>query len=67
METGALPIKKNRYKVPFALKEVMGRQLDILQRGAIIPACSEWATPVILVKEKSTILQNIYFVQIFVG
>jgi len=68
MKTGALPIKKNRYKVSFALKEEMGRQLDdILQRGAITPACSKWAAPVILVKKKFTILQNINFIQIFVG
>jgi len=67
MKTDALTIKKNRYKVPFALKEAKGRQLDILQRGAITPPCSEWAAPMILVKEKSTILQNIVYVQIFVG
>jgi hypothetical protein len=46
MKTDALPIKKNRYKVPFALKEAMGRQLDdILKKGAITPACSEWEAP----------------------
>jgi hypothetical protein len=28
MKTDALPSKKNHYKVPFALKEAMGRQLD---------------------------------------
>jgi len=67
MKTDALPIKKNHYKVPFALKEAMGRQLDIVQRRAITPACSEWAAPMILVKEKCMILQNIDCVQIFVG
>jgi len=45
MKTDALPIKKN-YKISFALKEAMCRQLnDILQRGAITPAYSEWAAP----------------------
>jgi hypothetical protein len=67
MKTDALPIKKNCFKVPFALKGAIGRQLDILQRGVIMPACYRWAAPVILVKEKSMILQNIDFVQIFVG
>lgn len=66
MKTDTLPIKKNCYKVPFALKEVKGRQLDTY-RGTITPACSEWAAPMILVKEKSMILQKIDFVHIFMG
>jgi hypothetical protein len=55
IKTGdALPIKKNLYKVRYAFKEEMQKQLnDMLQRGVITPACSEWAAPVILVKKKS--------------
>jgi len=55
IKTGdALPIKKNPYKVPFALRTEMKNQLDeMLQRGVITPSCSEWTAPVILVKKKS--------------
>jgi hypothetical protein len=55
IKTGdAVPIKKNLYTVPFALKDEMQKQLDDMwQRGVITPACSEWAAPVILVKKKS--------------
>jgi len=49
----ALPIKKNPYKVPFALGTEMKKQLDeMLQRGVFTPLCSEWSAPVILVKKK---------------
>jgi hypothetical protein len=55
IKTGdALPIKKNLYKVPFALRGEMKKQLDeMLHRGVITPSCSEWAAPVLLVKKKS--------------
>jgi hypothetical protein len=55
IKTGdALPIKNNPYKVPFALRDEMKRQLDeMIYRGIITPSCSEWAAPVILVKKKS--------------
>jgi hypothetical protein len=55
IKTGdALPIKKNHYKAPFALREEMKRQLDeMLHRGIITPSLSEWAAPVILVRKKS--------------
>jgi hypothetical protein len=49
----AFPIKKNPYKVPFALKSEMRKHLEMLQRGIITTACSERAAPVILVKKKS--------------
>jgi hypothetical protein len=48
----AVPIKTRPYKVPFALNDEM-RKLDMLQRGVITPACSEWAAIVILAKKKS--------------
>ena len=48
----AAPIKKNPFKVPFVLKAEMKKQLDdMLQRGVITPACSEWVAPIILVKK----------------
>jgi hypothetical protein len=54
IKTGdALPIKKNPYRVPFALKDEMKKQLDEMIRGVITPSCSEWAAPVVLVKKKS--------------
>jgi len=55
IKTGdAAPTKKNPYKVPFVLKDEMKKQLDdMLERGVITPACSEWAAPDILVKKKS--------------
>jgi hypothetical protein len=50
----ALPIKKNPYRVPYALKDEMKRQLDtILEKGVITPCASPWAAPVILVPKKS--------------
>jgi hypothetical protein len=50
----ALPIKRNPYRVPYALREEMKRQLDeILAKGVITPCGSPWAAPVILVPKKS--------------
>jgi hypothetical protein len=46
-----LPIK-NPYKLPFALKEELGKQLHMLQTGVITPTCSEWVA-MILMKNKS--------------
>jgi hypothetical protein len=47
----ALPIKKNPYRVPCALRE-MKNQLDEM-KGVITPCASPWAAPVILVPKKS--------------
>jgi hypothetical protein len=50
----ALPIKKNPYRVPYALKDEMRCQLDeMLAKGVITPCASPWAAPVILVPKKS--------------
>jgi hypothetical protein len=50
----ALPIKKNPYRVPYALRVEMRRQLDeMLAKGVITPCASPWAAPVILVPKKS--------------
>jgi hypothetical protein len=50
----ALPIKKNPYRVPYALRDEMKRQLDeMLAKGVITSCASPWAAPVILVPKKS--------------
>jgi hypothetical protein len=50
----ALPIKKNPYRVPYALRDEMRCQLDeMLAKGVITPCASPWAAPVILVPKKS--------------
>jgi hypothetical protein len=66
IKTGnAVPVKKNQYKVPFALRDEMKRH-ETIQRGVITPSCSEWATPVILVnKNLWMVRQNTRFVQTF--
>jgi hypothetical protein len=48
---GGLPTKESPYEVPFALREEIRRQLDdMLHRGVITFAFSEWAAPVTSVK-----------------
>ena len=50
----ALPVKKNPYWVPYALREEMKNQLDEMLRKGVITSCaSRWAAPVILVPKKS--------------
>jgi hypothetical protein len=50
----ALAIKKNPYRVPYALREEMKRQLDdMLDKGVITPSASLWGAPLILVPKKS--------------
>jgi hypothetical protein len=50
----ALSVKKNPYRVPYALRGEMKRQLDeMLDKGVITPCASPWAAPVILVPKKS--------------
>jgi hypothetical protein len=64
-----LPIRKNPYRVPYALREEMKRQLDEMQAKGIITHCvSPWAATVILVPKKSPDgSPNIGSVPIFVG
>jgi hypothetical protein len=61
-----LPIK-NPYRVPYALKEEIKRQLDdMLDMGVITPCASPWAAPVILVPKNLPMAhRSIGFVQIF--
>ena len=50
----ALPIKRNPYRVPYALREEMKKQLDeMMRKGVITPCASPWAAPVTLVPKKS--------------
>jgi len=50
----ALPVKKNPYRVPYALRDEMKNQLDeMIRKGVITPCASPWAAPVILVPKKS--------------
>ena len=49
----ALPIKKDPYRVPYALREEVKNQLDeMMRKGVITPCPSPWAAPVILVPNK---------------
>ena len=49
----ALPVKKNPYRVPYALRDEMKKQLDeMMKKGVITPCASPWAAPVILVPKK---------------
>jgi len=50
----ALPIKRNPYRVPYALREEMKNQFDeMMRKGVITPCASPWTAPVILVPKKS--------------
>jgi transposase InsO family protein len=50
----ARPIKRPPYKVPYALRDEMKRQVDdMLKRGIIRESKSPWSAPAILVKKKS--------------
>jgi hypothetical protein len=55
IKTGdAAPVKKQPYRVPYALRDEMRRQLEEMkERGVITEASSEWAAPVILIAKKS--------------
>jgi hypothetical protein len=50
----AKPIRKAPYRVPYALRDEMERQVkDMLDKGVIEPSSSPWAAPCILVPKKS--------------
>lgn len=55
IKTGnAAPVKKQQYRVPYALRDEMRRQIEEMkERGVISEASSEWAAPVILITKKS--------------
>jgi hypothetical protein len=51
----ARPIRKAPYRVPYALKDGMERQVkDMLQNGVIEPSSSPWCAPCVLVPKKTT-------------
>lgn len=50
----ALPVKKNPYRIPHALKSVVEEQInDMLDKKIIEPSTSPWASPIVLVPKKS--------------
>ena len=50
----AKPIRKHRYRVPFALRKEMENQIDtMLRKGVIEASSSPWYSSVILVPKKS--------------
>jgi hypothetical protein len=50
---GGAPVKKPPYRVPFALREVLRKNIDeMIQKGVIRPSTSNWSSPMILVKRK---------------
>ena len=48
-----LPVKKNLYRAPYALREVMNQLAEMMRKGVITPCASPWAAPIILVPNKS--------------
>jgi hypothetical protein len=55
IETGdSRPIKKNPYRIPHALKPVVGEQKDdMLKKGIIEPSISHWSSSLVLMQKKT--------------
>jgi hypothetical protein len=55
IETGdARPIKRNPYRIPYALKLVVDEQIDDMpQKGIIEPSMSPWSSSIVLVQKKT--------------
>jgi hypothetical protein len=50
----AKPIRKPPYRIPFALRKEMDKQVqDMLEKGVIEESSSPWLAPAILVPKKS--------------
>jgi hypothetical protein len=56
IDTGdARPVKRNPYRIPYALRDEMRNQVEeMVKRGVLTKAATEWAAPVILIRKKST-------------
>jgi hypothetical protein len=56
IDTGdAPPVKRNPYRIPYALRDEMRNQVDeMVKRGVFTKAAIEWAAPVILIRKKNT-------------
>jgi hypothetical protein len=51
----ATPIKKHPYRIPYALRDELKNQIEeMVKRGVLTKAATEWAAPVILIRKKST-------------
>ena len=55
IETGdARPIKRNHYRIPYALKPVVDEHIEeMLRKGIIKPSISPWSSSIVLVQKKS--------------
>jgi hypothetical protein len=56
IDTGdAAPVKMNPHRIPYALRDELKNQIDeMVRRGVLTKAPTEWAAPVILMRKKST-------------
>lgn len=56
IDTGdARPVKRNPYRIPYALQDELRNQVEeMVERGVLTKAATEWAAPVILIRKKST-------------
>ena len=59
IETGdARPIRQPPYRLPYAYKDEVLRDLkEIQEKGIIEPSASEWSSPIVLVKKKDGTLR----------
>lgn len=56
IDTGsAAPIKRNPYRIPYALRDELKNQIDeMVRKGVLTKAATEYSAPVILIRKKST-------------
>jgi hypothetical protein len=66
IDTGTAPPVKNPCRIPYALRDEMKMQIEeMVRRGVLTKAATEWAAPVILIRKKSADgTQNIASAQI---
>ena len=54
IDTGdARPIKRNPYRIPYALKPVVDEHIEMLEKEIIEPSMSPWSSSIVLVQKKS--------------
>jgi hypothetical protein len=55
IDTGdARPVKRNPYRIPYALRDELRNQVEeMVKRGVVTKAATEWAAPVILIRKKA--------------